>query len=570
MKKRFEFLIVLFGLFIIGLNFVSAAAPTFTTVPANSSLFYGNQSLSVIFIATNDSAFGNYSINNTNFTITQFGFVTGNQSAILINATPLAAGNYAINVTINNSGGGPNTSVTYTVQVNKSNYFDCGVYFNATTGITYPDKFLVWTNCTTPVTLARNGTTIGNNSVVNSGASAYNFSFFRTDTQNYSYTYNESEFRVIKNPEKCKVLLNLTSPQTYPKIFLAWANCTSAFVLSRNGTTIENNSAQNSLAVGAYNFSVFRNDTINYTFIYNYSQFIISPDITAPTYAENSSINVYVKLTSSFSIYIEDDSSLVSNGTYNSGMYIFSTNNTGVWVNDSAVNFTTTPSWANVTKILNETAGMTVGYMWYFNDTSFNTNSTPIYKLSTIQEEPVNNEKSGSTTSYSQTYTADEQFSGVGNEYNLKVSDKIKFSVGSTSHSLTLSKFNPTTATVIIASNPITAYLQKGILYKFDMNDDSVKDINVRYDGLVSGKASIFMQGIETVAPEVGVDTVDTSLGDEEAAVNDVASDQGLGADTSLGESKSSTAKIIIVIALVVIAIVVIFFLIFRKHKNRR
>ena len=44
------------------------------------------------------------------------------------------------------------------------------------------------------------------------------------------------------------------------------------------------------------------------------------------------------------------------------GVYIFSTNNTGTWENDSAVNFTSTPSWANVSVTLNSTVGDVVGY----------------------------------------------------------------------------------------------------------------------------------------------------------------------------------------------------------------
>jgi hypothetical protein len=46
-------------------------------------------------------------------------------------------------------------------------------------------------------------------------------------------------------------------------------------------------------------------------------------------------------------------------------------------------NFTTTPSWANVTQILNSTIGTTVGYRWYFKDSAGNINSTSIYTLTT-------------------------------------------------------------------------------------------------------------------------------------------------------------------------------------------
>ena len=98
----------------------------------------------------------------------------------------------------------------------------------------------------------------------------------------------------------------------------------------------------------------------------------------APTYNLVSTNNTFVEQATKFAINVTDDTALHPNG-----QYIFSTNNTGNWVNDSAINFTTTPSWANVTKILNSTAGTIVGYMWYFNDTVGNLNATSIYTLTT-------------------------------------------------------------------------------------------------------------------------------------------------------------------------------------------
>ena len=82
--------------------------------------------------------FGYYRINDTRFSINQTGFLT--------NATLLGAGNYEINVTINDTSNNINWTI-YTVQINKSNYYDCGVYFNATSPITYPETFIVYTNC---------------------------------------------------------------------------------------------------------------------------------------------------------------------------------------------------------------------------------------------------------------------------------------------------------------------------------------------------------------------------------------------------------------------------------------
>ena len=104
----------------------------------------------------------------------------------------------------------------------------------------------------------------------------------------------------------------------------------------------------------------------------------VAPDTTAPTYSLASHNSTASNKIVKFSLYVNDNLALNPNG-----QYIFSTNNTGSWVNNTAVKFTTTPSWANVTKVLNSIVGTKVGYMWYFNDTSGNIKSTPISFLTT-------------------------------------------------------------------------------------------------------------------------------------------------------------------------------------------
>lgn len=104
-------------------------------------------------------------------------------------------------------------------------------------------------------------------------------------------------------------------------------------------------------------------------------------DSVPPTYYQFSTNNTITKQLTKFAIKVNDDLAL-----YSHGQYIFSTNNTGVWFNDTAVYFTTTPSWANVTKILNysiynSSVGKKVGYRWYLTDNAGNKIATPIYFL---------------------------------------------------------------------------------------------------------------------------------------------------------------------------------------------
>ncbi len=238
--------------------------PYFTIIPANSSLFYGNESLNVDFDATDAVGFGYFAINDTRFSITQAG--------ILTNATPISVGNYEINVTINDSSNNINWT-RYKVQINKSLNYDCGVYFNATSPITYPATFIVYTNCSSDYTLYRNQTSISNNSVVNSGAGYYNLTVQRTDTANYTYTVN-SQFFTVSNGTLTGTLAS-TKGWTY---VYDGTSTTISSSESNNGDTDvvykiwRDNSDKNSgetvnLAVGGYSYKLNSTGGANYSSI---------------------------------------------------------------------------------------------------------------------------------------------------------------------------------------------------------------------------------------------------------------------------------------------------------------
>ena len=95
----------------ITVTYLDRISPYFTYIPLNSSLFYGNESLGVDFNAMDETGFGYFSINDTRFSINSTGFLS--------NATPLAIGNYEINVSINDTSNNINWT-RYKVQVNKS------------------------------------------------------------------------------------------------------------------------------------------------------------------------------------------------------------------------------------------------------------------------------------------------------------------------------------------------------------------------------------------------------------------------------------------------------------------
>lgn len=94
-------------------------------------------------------------------------------------------------------------------------------------------------------------------------------------------------------------------------------------------------------------------------------------DTTSPTYDLNSSNETLPEYSCLFQLEFDDDTSLETKG-----QYIFSTNNTGTWINASAVNFTSTPQNATHTADLNASNDTVVGWCFYASDKHGNWNRT--------------------------------------------------------------------------------------------------------------------------------------------------------------------------------------------------
>jgi hypothetical protein len=101
-------------------------------------------------------------------------------------------------------------------------------------------------------------------------------------------------------------------------------------------------------------------------------------DITPPRYSSLSASPLKAGSSCTFSATWTDNKGLESTGGY-----IFSTNNTGTWQNDTWASFISNLQTVTVAKTLNTTVGTIVGYRWFANDTSNNWNSTAIQTLTT-------------------------------------------------------------------------------------------------------------------------------------------------------------------------------------------
>ena len=66
--------------------------------------------------------------------------------------------------------------------------------------------------------------------------------------------------------------------------------------------------------------------------------------------------------------------------------YIFGTNNTGTWHNETWTSLSGNPAWSNVTKTLNSTVGVHIAYRFWANDTNNNWADTGLTFLTTSSE----------------------------------------------------------------------------------------------------------------------------------------------------------------------------------------
>jgi hypothetical protein len=159
-----------------------------------------------------------------------------------------------------------------TVTINKAT---SSLGLTATTPITYGDTTdFLGSGCPSGATCSLNIS----NAVYGAGTISANYSF--AGNQNYSGSSAVFTVTINKDSSNCQMLFNETSPLTYNTKIKAYANCGSAFVIYLNGTVIENNSEQN-LGTGNWNFTVYRNDTQNYTNVLSTSIFTINKATTS-------------------------------------------------------------------------------------------------------------------------------------------------------------------------------------------------------------------------------------------------------------------------------------------------
>lgn len=127
-----------------------------------------------------------------------------------------------------------------------------------------------------------------------------------------------------------------------------------------------------------------------------------------------------------------------------------------------------------------------IGEMPDSNSSSGNTSAN-----NAISSAAVNYEIPGGYAS--KTYLIDRSDFESGYSNNMFAADKYRFVFNNKNYTLTMKSFNSSAAKITINANAL-GLLAKGQAIKFDADIDGTEDVLLRYDGIKSGKAVMFIQ----------------------------------------------------------------------------
>ena len=148
----------------------------------------------------------------------------------------------------------------------------------------------------------------------------------------------------------------------------------------------------------------------------------------------------------------------------------------------------------------------------------------------------------GATTAivWSATHNIDDATFEAGVIKELAPKERVKVTAGGGTHHVGVKSITATSATIEIASDPVTVTLDIGEEVKVDVDENGTYDIYVKLNGITNGKADVLIKGLSEVIPEGEEGTVSTTGEIEEQPSDD-------------GEGMNKTWIYVLVIAILVI-----------------
>jgi hypothetical protein len=331
---------------------------------------------------------------NTATNITQWGAYNNNFTAkVLGNA------NYSDSANVilwwNVSKGGTNTSLYLNDTAGNKSY-NINDAANFTVSLNVSGKTVKLASNYTGWALQSGTTPLMNYTTLNSAGDWYNLTGYFEGDENYSASTRTYFFNVTT----LTPTITIDSPSNISySITTIWANVTldktgswcgrsldsGGNVTMSNDSTTHFYNQMTSLGEGGHNIIFYCNGTDGSMSSSNTIYFTV--DTTFPTYSNNATNDTTAGKPVRFNLTMTDNFALNPNG-----QYIFGFDNcTGSFVNDSAVNFTSTPQTISVVKTINSTVGCTIRWYFNFSDNVTNWNGSLVlnpFSFTTISEYP--------------------------------------------------------------------------------------------------------------------------------------------------------------------------------------
>ncbi len=138
----------------------------------------------------------------------------------------------------------------------------------------------------------------------------------------------------------------------------------------------------------------------------------------------------------------------------------------------------------------------------------------------------------------------------------LATDERVKVSISSVSHYISVTALTSTTATIEVSSTPQTAVFNIGDEKKLDVNDDGYYDIYIKLNSIISNKATITIKNInEKIYSET------TTIPAEEPTTQTQIT-------TTIPETLTSFGSWVLIIVILVVILAVIFYFFFNKKSK--
>ena len=165
----------------------------------------------------------------------------------------------------------------------------------------------------------------------------------------------------------------------------------------------------------------------------------------------------------------------------------------------------------------------------------------------------------------------DDYFSATGETFTLKYKQVIFFATTTgpqDTHKITVENVSSVSATLTIESTPITAVLTKGQPQKFDVNNDSVLDIEIEFVDKVLDLAELRLKALPEGTVFIPTPTVSITVKPSITPTTNLSGLPQTGKDSGSTTAQSGSTFFALALISAIVGLIVLAVLILKKKKK--